>query len=44
MAIERLPHARRFGSPDAARTPGRDTDKGAVASIRDWLKRNGVEP
>ena len=20
------------------------TDKGAVASIRDWLKRNGVEP
>ena len=24
--------------------PGPDTDKGAVASIRDWLKRNGVEP
>lgn len=24
--------------------PGPDTDKGAVASIRDWLKRSGVEP
>ena len=24
--------------------PGPDTDKGAVASIRDWLKRNGVQP
>lgn len=24
--------------------PGPDTDKGAVASIRDWLKRNGVGP
>ena len=21
-----------------------DTDKGAVASIRDWLRRNGMEP
>ena len=21
-----------------------DTDKGAVASIRDWLRHNGVEP
>ena len=24
--------------------PGPYTDKGAVASIRDWLKRNGVGP
>ena len=24
--------------------PGPDTDKGAVASIRDWLRHNGVEP
>lgn len=24
--------------------PGPETDKGAVASIRDWLRRNGVEP
>lgn len=24
--------------------PGPDTDKGAVASIRDWLKANGVQP
>ena len=24
--------------------PGPDTDKGAVASTRDWLKRNGVQP
>ena len=24
--------------------PGPDTDKGAVASIREWLRRNGVEP
>ena len=24
--------------------PPPDTDKGAVASIRDWLKRNGVKP
>ncbi|MFZ2362284.1 MAG: type II toxin-antitoxin system HicA family toxin [Anaerolineae bacterium] len=24
--------------------PSPDTDKGAVASIRKWLKENGVEP
>ena len=24
--------------------PSPDTDVGAVASIRDWLRRNGVEP
>ena len=24
--------------------PSPDTDKGAVASVRDWLKQNGVEP
>ena len=24
--------------------PSPDTDKGAVASIRDWLRHNGVEP
>ena len=24
--------------------PGPKTDKGAVASVREWLKRNGVEP
>ena len=24
--------------------PGPDTDKGAVASIREWPRRNGVEP
>lgn len=24
--------------------PGPDTDKGAVASIREWPTRNGVEP
>lgn len=24
--------------------PGPDTDKGAVASIREWLRTNGVEP
>ena len=24
--------------------PGPDTDKGAVASIRDWLRQNGVGP
>jgi len=24
--------------------PSPDTDKGAVASIRDWLKSNGVKP
>ena len=24
--------------------PGPETDKGAVASIREWLKANGVEP
>ena len=24
--------------------PGPDTDKGAVAGIRDWLRHNGVEP
>lgn len=24
--------------------PSPDTDKGAVASIRQWLKENGVEP
>ena len=24
--------------------PQPDTDKGAVASIREWLRRNGVEP
>ncbi len=24
--------------------PSPDTDKGAVASIREWLKRNGVAP
>ena len=24
--------------------PRPETDKGAVASVRDWLKRNGVEP
>ncbi|MGA2939058.1 MAG: type II toxin-antitoxin system HicA family toxin [Syntrophobacteraceae bacterium] len=24
--------------------PGQDTDKGAVASIRRWLKQHGVRP
>ena len=24
--------------------PTPDTDKGAVSSVRDWLKRNGVKP
>lgn len=24
--------------------PSPDTDKGAISSIRDWLKSNGVEP
>ena len=24
--------------------PGPDTDKGAVASVREWPRRNGVEP
>ena len=24
--------------------PGLDTDKGAVAGIREWLRANGVEP
>ena len=24
--------------------PGPETDKGAVASIREWLRANGVEP
>ena len=24
--------------------PGSDIDKGAVASIREWLRTNGVEP
>ena len=24
--------------------PSRHTDKGAVVSIREWLRRNGVEP
>ena len=24
--------------------PSLDTDKGAVASVRDWLKENGVKP
>ena len=24
--------------------PSPDTDKGAVASVRDWLKENGVKP
>ena len=24
--------------------PGPNTDKGAVASIRHWLRQNGVEP
>ena len=24
--------------------PSPDTDKGAVASIREWLERNGVKP
>ena len=24
--------------------PGPDTDKGAVAIIREWPRRNGVEP
>lgn len=24
--------------------PSPDTDKGAVASIRNWLRENGVEP
>ena len=40
VGVRRFGDRRVFHRPH----PGPDADKGAVASIREWPRRNGVEP
>ena len=43
--VRRSPKREALNGEEADRPhPSPNTDAGAVASIRDWLRRNGVEP